>query len=237
MMKRNIFYILLGTLFLASCQQEKVPSSNEGYLVVSGLTVETESLEIVSTRSEDVSQPLTIEIWKGEELLDTRTEAELTDKIKLEVGADYLLKVYSPNYLTDVEWTNKEKGEPVYYWEQSFEVKAEETTALNVEVPMVNYGVQLSLPEGFTEIFPRYTFSVRAGDRIVGLQNGEIVYFPHDAKKHVTYSLQTTNVDQESNEATGSYGDESGESGKMIVSGTVYVITYSMEYNALKVSL
>ena len=165
----------------------------------------------------------------------TLTAEEMQSKIKLEPATDYKLKVYSANYGQDVNWTNKMSGEPVYYKEEPFQVKEGETTALKVQVPMCNYAVSLALPEGFEKWMTYYTFEVTSGARTVTLQDGDTVYFPVSALgSPFSYKLKLTNTDSESFDLTGTWGDTEGETVEM---NTVYVITYSMEYNALKVSL
>lgn len=227
-MKLNIFYIICGLFLLASCQQEEIPSG-EGFLSLTGIEVQTQEITNVASRA--VDEDLTVDLYKGEQKVCTLTAEEMQSKIKLEPATDYKLKVYSANYGQDVNWTNEMSGEPVYYKEEPFQVKEGETTALKVQVPMCNYAVSLALPEGF-EKWMTYTFEVKSGDRTVTLQDGGTAYFPVSAP--FSYKLTLTNTDSESFDLTGTWGDTEGETVEM---NTVYVITYSMEYNALKVSL
>ena len=230
-MKLNIFYIICGLFLLASCQQEEIPSG-EGFLSLTGIEVQTQ--EITNVVSRAVDEDLTVDLYKGEQFVCTLTAEEMQSKIELEPATDYKLKVYSANYGQDNNWTNKMSGEPVYYKEEPFEVKEGETTALKVQVPMCNYAVSLVLPEG-VEKWRTYTFEVTSGDRTVTLQDGDTVYFPVSALvSPFSYKLTLTNTDSESFDLTGTWGDTEGETVEM---NTVYVITYSMEYNALKVSL
>lgn len=232
-MKLNFFYIICGLFLLASCQQEEIPSG-EGFLSLTGIEVQTQEITNVASRA--VDEDLTVDLYKGEQFVRTLTAEEMQSKIKLEPATDYKLKVYSANYGQDVNWTNEMSGEPVYYKEEPFQVKEGETTALKVQVPMCNYAVSLALPEGFEKWMTTYTFEVTSGDRTVILQDGGTAYFPVSAlgSPSFSYKLKLTNTDSESFELTGTWGDTEGETVEM---NTVYVITYSMEYNALKVSL
>lgn len=229
-MKLNFFYIICGLFLLASCQQEEIPSG-EGFLSLTGIEVQTQEITNVASRA--VDEDLTVDLYKGEQKVRTLTAEEMQSKIKLEPATDYKLKVYSANYGQNVNWTNEMSGEPVYYKEEPFQVKEGETTALKVQVPMCNYAVSLVLPEG-VEKWMTYTFEVTSGDRTVILQDGGTAYFPVSALgSHFSYKLELRNTDSESFELTGTWGDTEGETVEM---NTVYVITYSMDYNALKVS-
>lgn len=227
---KKALYFLTGILLLASCQQEEIPSG-EGFLSLTGIKVQTQEITNVASRA--VDEDLTVDLYKGEQKVRTLTAEEMQSKIKLVPATDYKLKVYSANYGQDVNWTNKMSGEPVYYKEEPFQVKEGETTALKVQVPMCNYAVSLALPEGF-EKWMTYEFEVTSGARTVTLQDGDTVYFPvSPLGSSFSYKLKLRNTDSESFELTGTWGDTEGETVEM---NTVYVITYSMDYNALKVS-
>lgn len=229
---KKALYFLTGILLLASCQQEEIPSG-EGFLSLTGIEVQTQEITNVASRA--VDEDWTVDLYKGEQFVCTLTAEEMQSKIKLKPATDYKLKVYSANYGQDVNWTNKMSGEPVYYKEEPFQVKEGETTALKVQVPMCNYAVSLALPEGFEKWMTDTSFEVRSGARTVTLQDGDTVYFPVSALgSPFSYKLKLTNTDSESFDLTGTWGDTEGETVEM---NTVYVITYSMEYNALKVSL
>ena len=253
-MRRYILYVLLNVFFIVGCNKEIVSLPQEGYLSISSIEVKSQAISNVASRA--VDEDLTVDLYKGEQFVRTLTAEEMQSKIKLVPATDYKLKVYSANYGQDVNWTNemsgepvyyKEEpeckfrfvstmmsGEPVYYKEEPFQVKEGETTALKVQVPMCNYAVSLALPEGF-EKWMTYTFEVTSGARTVTLQDGDTVYFPVSALgSPFSYKLKLTNTDSESFDLTGTWGDTEGETVEM---NTVYVITYSMEYNALKVSL
>lgn len=232
-MKQNLLYIILGIFLLASCHQEDLSDAGTGYgyLSISELSVASTQVHVVSSRADE--EPLTIEILKDEEIVQTLTETELANKIKLEAGTGYSLKVYSSDYGKESEWTNEDKGTPVYYAEQEFEILTDRTTEVKVEVPMTNFGVSFQFPEEYKEVFPSCTLSVTVGDRTVALQSGETAYFPYQAGTTFSYTLTATNSDKESLTDTGSYGEEAD---KPIASGTIYTVSYEMETQSLNIT-
>ena len=90
---KQILYLFLGIFLLASCQQEELLNAETGYgyLSVSELSVATTQVHVVSSRADE--EPLTIEILKDGETVQTLTETELANKIELEAGTGYSLKV------------------------------------------------------------------------------------------------------------------------------------------------
>ena len=227
-MKKNVLYILLGTFLLASCQQEETPSaSGEGYLSFTGIEIQNQVLTEVKSRT--LEESLTVDLYQGGTKIRTLTAEELENTIKLEAATDYSLKVYSENYGSDAEWTNEEKGEPIYYKEQPFEVKEGEITPVKVQVPMVNFAVKLSMPESQNWISD-YTFTVTSGERKVTLQNGETAYFPYRESSSFNYTLQLTNTDNEKFTLSGEYGVDENEP---LAFNTCYVVTYQMATQSL----
>lgn len=230
-MKRNLFYTLCGFFLLASCQQEETPStSGEGYLSLTGIEIQNQAVTEVESRAVDES--LTVDLYQGETKIRTLTAEELENTIKLEVATDYSLKVYSENYGADTSWTNDQKGEPIYYTEQPFEVKEGEVTPVKVQVPMVNFAVKLSMPESQNWI-SGYTFTVTSGEREVTLLNGETAYFSYAEGGSFSYELQLTNTDGEVFTLPGEYGLEED---KLLMSNTCYVVTYQMATQSLSVA-
>lgn len=230
-MKKNILYILLGTFLLASCQQEEIFStSGEGFLSFTGVEIQNQAFTEVKSRAVDES--LTVDLYQGETKIRTLTPEELENTIKLEAATDYSLKVYSENYASDAEWTNEEKGEPIYYKEQPFEVKEGEITPVKVQVPMVNFAVKLSMPESQNWISD-YIFTVTSGERKVTLQNGETAYFPYRESSSFNYTLQLTNTDNEKFTLSGEYGVDENEP---LAFNTCYVVTYLMSTRSLVIN-
>ena len=232
-MKQNLLYIILGIFLLASCHQEDLSDAGTGYgyLSISELSVASTQVHVVSSRADE--EPLTIEILKDGETVQTLTETELANKIELEAGTGYSLKVYSSDYGKESEWTNEDKGTPVYYAEKEFKILTDRTTEVPVKVPMTNFGVSFQFPEEYKEVFPSCTLSVTVGGRIVALQSGETAYFPYQAGTKFSYTLTATNKDGEPLTDTGSYGEEAD---KPIASGTIYTVSYEMETQSLNVA-
>lgn len=230
-MKKNVLYSLLGISLLSSCQQEETPStSGEGYLSLTGIEIQNQAVTEVKSRAVDESW--IVKLYKGGELKSTLTVEELENTIKLEAATDYSLKVYSENYESDAEWTNEEKGEPIYYKEQPFEVKGGEITPVKVQVPMVNFAVKLSMPASLDWISD-YTFTVASGERKVTLQDDEIAYFPYIESASFSYTLQLTNTDNEEFTLSGEYG---ADENKSLAFNTCYVVTYQMATQSLSVA-
>ena len=230
-MKRNIFYTLCGFFLLSSCQKEEVSlTSAEGYLSFTGIVIQNQVLTEVKSRT--LEESLTVDIYQGGTKIRTLTPEELENTIKLEASTDYSLKVYSENYGSDAEWTNEEKGEPIYYKEQPFEVKEGEITPVNVQVPMVNFAVKLSMPE-LQNWISDYTFTVTSGERKVTLQNGETAYFPYRESSSFKYTLQLTNTDNEKFTLSGEYGVDENEP---LAFNTCYVVTYLMSTRSLVIN-
>lgn len=230
-MKRNIFYTLCGFFLLSSCQKEEVSlTSAEGYLSFTGIEIQNQAVTEVKSRT--LEESLTVDLYQGGTKIRTLTPEELENTIKLEASTDYSLKVYSENYGSDAEWTNEEKGEPIYYKEQPFEVKEGEITPVKVQVPMVNFAVKLSMPESQNWISD-YIFTVTSGERKVTLQNGETAYFPYRESSSFNYTLQLTNTDNEKFTLSGEYGVDENEP---LAFNTCYVVTYLMSTRSLVIN-
>lgn len=233
-MKQTILYLFLGIFLLASCQQEDLSNAETGYgyLAVSELSVATAQVHVVSSRADE--EPLTIEILKDGETVKNLTETELANKIELEAGTGYSLKVYSSDYGKESEWTNEDKGTPVYYAEQEFEILTDRTTEVKVEVPMTNFGVSFQFPEEYKEVFPSCTLSVKVGERTVPLLSGETAYFTYAEGTTFSYTLTATNAEGENlNTEEKTYGSEAEQP---IASGTIYTVSYEMETQSLSVA-
>lgn len=227
-MKKNIVYILLGIFLLASCQQENEIPSGKGYLSVEGIELQSQVETEVASRA--VGESLTVDLYKGGQLVRPLTPEEMQNKIELKPATDYMLKVYSANYENESTWDNETKGEPVYYKEVPFEVIAGATTPLKVQVPMITFAVCLDMSAVTGDWLKRYTFTVTSGGRSVTLQNGETAYFPYSDS--FNYQLSITNLDGEEKEQPGSWGTEDGET---VAQNTVYTVTYNWATQSLAV--
>lgn len=213
---------------LIGCQQKEV-LSGAGYMSVSGIEVQSQTVVEVASRSTD-DIIWTVELWKGGEMLRTLSTEEMQNKIELDAADDYMLKVYSPNYGVEKGWTNDEKGEPVYYTEVPFVVKQGETTGLKVQVPTITFAVSLNLSEVIGDWLQEYDFTVTAGDRTVALDNGDIAYFPYSEGVSFSYQLTLTNSDSETNTLNGDWGKDEGE---VINTNTIYTVVYNWDTHSL----
>lgn len=221
-MKRIWLYtICLGLVGLFACQQEDLPSVGEtGFLSLENMTVEVANTESISTRAEDndlyveiSSQDVTPEVT-----LKYNPGDSIPDKIELGTGR-YALKIYNDTTLLDEI--------PVFYKDTIFDIEAGKVNYLSVEVPMINIGVRLALPEGFSDWFKTYSFNVSDdGNRSVSIANGETAYFTID--QDISYTLSVTNNDDEQ------MTDSKAITKDQIAAGTIYVITYDYATKALR---
>ena len=138
-------------------------------------------------------------------------------KLDLPAGV-YLLKTYNQAYQDMSGWLDTEKGNMAFSAEKDFEIESNEINYLSVEVPMVNIGVSLKLPEGFSDRFKDYHFTVQVGNRSVEISNGETAYFP---LSEVTYILSATTK---------------SKTIKSPVAGTIYEISYGYAAKGLIIS-
>lgn len=220
-MKRIWLYtICLGLVGLFACQQEDLPSVGEtGFLSLENMTVEVANTESISTRAVD-DDDLYVEI-SSQDVTPEVTLKYNPDSIpsKIELGAGrYALKIYNDTTLLDKT--------PVYYKDTIFEIEAGKVNYLSVEVPMINIGVRLALPEGFSNWFTTYSFTISDGNRSVSIANGETAYFTID--QDISYTLSVTNNDDEQKT------DSKAITKDQIAAGTIYVITYDYATKALR---
>ena len=226
-MKQTILYLLLGTFLLASCRQEETLPDNTatGYLVLESIDVQVNQ-QTVSSRAVDAD--LYVDILQEDAIFRQYGPGMVPDRIELPEGT-YRLHVYNAaatlpdpydgNGVAIFEYT----GEPIT-------VEANGTTLIEeIEVPMINFGVTLQLPEEFNTYFKNYAFTVTS-DRSVELKEGETAYFPYDSDNVTfSYSLKATNADGEESEPEGGTRNE-------VVSGTIYTVSYEMETQSFHVA-
>ncbi|WP_296260463.1 DUF4493 domain-containing protein [uncultured Phocaeicola sp.] len=225
-MKQTILYLLLGTFLLASCQQEDISSNTAtGYLVLESIDVQVNQ-QTVSSRAVDAD--LYVDILQEDAIFRQYGPGMVPDRIELPEGT-YRLHVYNAaatlpdpydgNGVAIFEYT----GEPIT-------VEANGTTLIEeIEVPMINFGVTLQLPEEFNTYFKNYAFTVTS-DRSVELKEGETAYFSYDSDNVTfSYSLKATNADGEESEPEGGTRNE-------VVSGTIYTVSYEMETQSFHVA-
>ena len=221
---KHLIYPIITLFLLAACQQEELPSGDGvGYLSLEDITVQTAN--VVTTRA--VDEDLYVKIDNNEPYSPGNVP---TGRIDLQPGS-HTLKVYNEAYEQYENWTNEDKGEAVYSLTTTFEVEAGKVNYFKAEVPMINFGVRLELPEGFDTAFPKNSFSV-TGNRTVSLKDGETAYFPYSEDVSVSYKLSATNTDGDpENTDNGSSRDWGANS--TIQPGTVYVITYDYATKSL----
>ena len=221
-MKHTLVYIATLCLLLTACQQEELPQGAQalGYLSLSAVEVEAGDVQLISTRAEDTDDlivVLTPKDGSGEV-----TKCECSEMISCQPGT-YKLEIYTENYETAND------NAPKYHYVHEKDVvitEGNETKVGSISVPMINFGVKLQLPEGFDTWFPTYTFTVNEKE----LKNGETVYFDYSSDAKITYTLTATNTDNEPVKT-----DEKTYE-KAIEKGTIYVITYELETQSLKIS-
>ena len=224
-MKHTLVYIATLCLLLTACQQEELPQGAQalGYLSLPAVEVEAGDVQLISTRADgtdDLIVALTPESG-------TVKEYEYAETISCPPGS-YTLEIYNQAY--------KEKADAAqhYYKHTESVVITEGETNDDVEpisVPMINFGVEFKLPEGFDEWFLTYTFTVNGKE----LQVGETAYFDYSSDVKIEYTLTATNTDGEPPfSKKGSNADDCWE-GKAIAAGTIYVITYDWETQSLEV--
>ena len=223
---KYVIYILLTLFLLASCQKEEYVGTPRGMgtLVLETLSVQTENVNTVFTRA--VEPDLYVEIWQNGQLLTGQRyePGKVPGKLDLPAGV-YLLKTYNQAYQDMSGWLDTEKGNMAFSAEKDFEIESNEINYLSVEVPMVNIGVSLKLPEGFSDRFKDYHFTVQVGNRSVEISNGETAYFP---LSEVTYILSATNNDGENKTKSNTI--------KSPVAGTIYEISYGYATKGLIIS-
>ena len=182
--------------------------------------------QTVSSRAVDAD--LYVDILQEDAIFRQYGPGMVPDRIELPEGT-YRLHVYNAaatlpdpydgNGVAIFEYT----GEPIT-------VEANGTTLIEeIEVPMINFGVTLQLPEEFNTFFENYAFTVTS-DRSVELKEGETAYFPYNSDKVTfSYSLKATNADGEESEPEGGTRNE-------VVSGTIYTVSYEMETQSFHVA-
>lgn len=224
-MKRIWLYtICLGLVGLFACQQEDLPSVGEtGFLSLENMTVEVANTESISTRA--VDNDLYVEISSQDVTPEVTLKYNPGDKIpsKIELGAGrYALKIYNDTTLLDKT--------PVFYKDTIFDIEAGKVNYLSVKVPMINWGVQLDLPQNFANWFDEenYRFTVKVGEKTVELKDEEIAYFSYSNGVKLSYQLGATNNDGERFESEEIIYDEA------LSPGTIYVITYDYATKALR---
>lgn len=229
-MKQTILYFIAGLFLLTGCTQEE-PSLTEsdqiGYLTVEDLTLQ--QAEQISVGSRAVDADLYVEITDTK-ATTTYNLGAVPAKIELTTGT-CTVKAYNAAYKDNTPNAAK------YYAETTVEIKEGKVEYLSLEVPMVNYGVTLSLPDNFSYRFTDYTFSIgkKTATETSVLKEGEVIYFDYQKGDVLSYSLKVTSKEEADGTfmQTGSYGSDEG---KAIEPGKIYQITYHWATKSLEMN-
>lgn len=210
-------------LLVTACSQEELPvnDGNSGYL---SLNVEVSDLKvnIVNTKAFELPDvEFKIDILQNGAVCNNHSYklTTLPAKVKLEKG-NYILKIYK---------VDNNIGPKYNEYEKDFEIKEGKTTNLgSVEMKMQNFGIALTLPDGFSDWFKSYTFTATVGKASKTLNSGEIAYFDFaDGLSDFSYELKATNQDGEEKTSEGYYlKDNTGR--PVLAANTIYLINYNM---------
>lgn len=229
-MKQTILYFIAGLFLLTGCAKEELSlaeGNQVGYLTVENLV--PQQAEQISVGSRAVDADLYVEITDSTKTT-TYNPGTLPGKVELHVGK-YSMKAYNAAYKDNT--TNAAK----YYAETKVEIEEGKVEYLSLEVPMVNYGVTLSLPDNFSVWFSDYTFSIgkKTATETSVLKEGEVIYFDYQKGDVLSYSLKVTSEEETDGTfmQTGSYGSDEG---KAIEAGKIYQITYNWATKSLEMN-
>lgn len=224
-MKQTIYIQVLSLLMLlvTACSQEELPvnDGNSGYLSLS-VEVSDVKVNIVNTKAFDLPDvEFKIDILPNGAVYNNHSYklTTLPAKVKLEKG-NYTLKIYK---------VDNNIGPKYNEYEKDFEIKEGKTTNLGpVEMKMQNFGIALTLPDGFSDWFKSYTFTAKVGEASKTLKSGEIAYFDFaDGLSDFSYKLKATNQDGEEKTSEGNYlKDNTGQ--PVLAANTIYFINYNM---------
>lgn len=224
-MKQTISIQILSLLMLlvTACSQEELPvnDGNSGYLSLS-VEVSDVKMNIVNTKAFDLPDvEFKIDILQNDAVYNNHSYklTTLPAKVKLEKG-NYTLKIYK---------VDNNIGPKYNEYEKDFEIKEGKTTNLEpVEMKMQNFGIALTLPDGFSDWFESYTFTATVGEASKTLKSGEIAYFDFaDELRNFSYELKATNQDGEEKTSEGNYlKNNTGR--PVLAANTIYFINYNM---------
>ena len=224
-MKQTIYIQILSLLMLlvTACSQEELPvnDGNSGYLSLS-VEVSDVKVNIVNTKAFDLPDvEFKIDILQNRAVYNNHSYklTTLPAKVKLEKG-NYTLKIYK---------VDNNIGPRYNEYEKEFAIEEGKTTNLGlVKMMMQNFGIALTLPDGFSDWFKSYTFTATVGEASKTLKSGEIAYFDFpDGLRDFSYELKATNQDGEEKTSEGNYlKDNTGR--PVLAANTIYFINYNM---------
>ena len=210
-------------LLVTACSQEELPvnDGNSGYLSLS-VEVSDVKVNIVNTKAFDLPDvEFKIDILQNGAVYNNHSYklTTLPAKVKLEKG-NYTLKIYQ---------VDNNIGPRYNEYEKEFAIEEGKTTNLgSVEMMMQNFGIALTLPDGFSDWFKSYTFTATVGEASKTLNSGEIAYFDFaDGLRDFSYKLEATNQDGEEKKSEGNYlKDNTGR--PVLAANAIYFINYNM---------
>ena len=211
MSMKKILYTLLFVLVCSACQNEVELPQYESPVLDLGI-----SRAGVSTGL-PIDDDLAIKILddKGDVYIQY-SAGRVPKKIVLSPGV-FTAVVYTENQTT---WMNENDGlgAPCYYGTAQLEMGFDQVVYLNMQVPMTNYAVTLTLPDLFEKLFYTHSLSLISGTRSVSIKNGQKAYFSA-ADGGFTYKLSATNTDNKTNHS-------SAITYKNVESGKLYSMNY-----------
>lgn len=186
-MKLKFLYIFAFTIALVSCQTEALkPSQGTGTLSL-GMT------RAGTTSSQAIDDDLALKVLDSEGNVYVEFRAgNVPRKVVLEPGT-FTVIAYTENQDT---WTeaNEGLGEACYYGTSEVSIEFDQTCYVNMEVPMVNYAVTVTMPDLFDNLFKDYAFNLVSGDKSVSIREGQKAYFTLE-DGGFEYKLTATNTD------------------------------------------
>ena len=210
-MKYYIIYIVSILACIVSCTAEDLPQdTGHGTLCIS-------ATRAGSASDRGIDEDLAMKIFDSKGNLYVQYHAGLVpNKIILEPGV-FIVHAYTDNQDT---WSrsNNGLGEACYYGTTQVEIEFDHIAYVNMQVPLTNYAVTLTLPEMFHQLFKNHSLNLVNGFRSVNIQEGQKAYFPVN-EGGFTYKLTATNTDNITH-ATSSITYKKVEAGK------VYNLTY-----------
>ena len=195
---KRLLYIPALLFLLCACSGEEQTSApqGEGSLVVTDLSRQQAARATVVTRN-TVDADLALEILASDGNVyrgyDYAAGATLPDKFSL-IPGNYTIHARTENATT---WTteNDGRGSAVYEIRQDFNIQADWVTYLDVQVPMTNYGVTYTVPEGFENWFPTCQFTVTGDSRTCPLTANQAAYFDPANTSGFSFTLHLVNTD------------------------------------------
>lgn len=221
-MTKHLSYLFLLPLLAACTDRETlIIHDGEGTLVLSDLSREQTAKTVLKTRNA-IDPDLAVEILASDGRVyrgyQYAAGATFPDKFTL-IPGDYTIHAYTENAST---WTteNEGRGSAVFETRQAFNIQEDWVTYLDVMVPMTNYGVTYSVPEGFSEWFPTCQFTVSVNGRTCPLTQDQAAYFDPANTDGFSFTLHLVNND-------GEVYDLETQTYKNPKAGLLYNVTYT----------